>query len=273
MLTDTLCASIAPDGATLLHLRKGWRTRLLDKWQGVCEPVRSQEPWRAGLEQLGGLLKQSGRRLPLTVVLSNRLARYRIVPAPRPFMADKDVEALLRHSFREVYGEAAERWSMRANPLPGRDTVVGCAVDTALLDELKGLCSSLSIPLASAQPDFMTGFNQARKLVRRKAVCFVQIEPGHCVLGLIRDGAWQSINAVAVGTHWHEELPSMVRREMLVAGWEGISPEIVLSAPDRQPRVLLPDASDWVLHYVAPKSASGFVPGKDQPFAMALRGA
>lgn len=273
MLTDTLCASISPNGASLLHMRKGWRPKLLSKWQGACEPARDQEPWHAALDQLGVLLKQSGRRLPLTVVLSNRIVRYRIIPAPRPFMADDDVEALLKHSFREIYGDIADRWVMRVNPFPDGDTVVACAVDAALLDGLKSLCSALSIPLSSIQPDFMAGFNEARKLVRRKAACFVQVEPGHCMLGLARDGAWQSLNAVGIAANWYEELPSMVRREVLLAGWEDVVPEIVMSTHDSRPRTLLPEASDWVLHYVAPKVASGFVPDRDQPFAMALRGA
>lgn len=272
MLTDALHASLTPEGATLVHVRKGLRPRVIGKWQGSGTADQTQEPWREGVRQLGQLLEQSRQHMPLTVVLSNRLVRFRILPAPRPFMAERDREALLKHGFREVYGEASEGWAMRLNPLPDGDTVVACAIDAALLAELKSLCATHALSLRSVQPDFMAGFNQARKLTRGKAACFVQVEAGHCMIGLMRDNAWHSLNAIAISAEWQQELTTVIRREMLLAGWEGREPEIVLSTHDCQPRTLAEHDGSWIVRYVPPKSAGNFVPGRDQSFVMALRG-
>jgi hypothetical protein len=109
--------------------------------------------------------------------------------------------------------------------------------------------------------------------VRSAAACLVQVESGRCVIGLMRDGAWCALNTAAVSAQWLQELPSLIRREMLLAGWSDERPQIILSAHESPPVARLPGEESWPLQHVAPKQVNGYVPAHDMPLGMALSGA
>lgn len=273
MLTDIYCASLAPGQAVLLRVRRGLRPTLVEKRHANCDRVPGAQPWQAELQLLAALLDQSKHRLPLTVVLSNHLVRYRLVPAAPPLMAAKEAMALVKYSFREVYGDIADQWVTRVNPLSAGDAAVACAVDAALLEGLQAVCRQRGLKLRSVLPYLMAGFNPAKRQIRRAATCFVQVESGRCVIGLVQNGTWHALNAAVVPSQWTEELPSLIRREMLLAGWDSERPQIVLCAHEARPISRLPGEDGWPLRHVTPRKMAGYVPLNDMPFAMALSGA
>lgn len=275
-LTDYYCASIAPGSAVLLRMRRGWRPAIVQKSlaNGVVKsPEKSLDsPWLAELGLLEGLLSEARRDLPLSIVISNHYMRYRLVPSPPLSMPSADVQALMQHCFRETYGDVADDWQIRANPMPDRGDVVACAVDKSLMEGLKAAASKSGLRLASAQPYFMSGFNAACRSIGGAAACFVQAEPGRIMLGVMRDKNWLGLRAVSASPQWKEELPAHIEREILLAGWENVSPTVFLHAPEAAQSITLGDTRHWKMSRVFTRPIAGYSPQHDMPYAMALSG-
>jgi hypothetical protein len=210
--------------------------------------------------------------LPLRIVISNHYMRYRLAPAPPLSMRSADVQALMQHCFRETYGDVADGWQIRADPLPDGGDVVACAVDRALMEGLQAAAGKAGLRLVSAQPYFMSGFNAACRRIDGTATCFVQAEPGRIMLGAMRDKNWLGLRAVAATPRWKEELPAHIEREILLAGWEDACPAVFLHAPEAAQATTLWESRHWKLNRVYPQPIAGYSPQHDVPCAMALSG-
>ena len=273
-LTDYYCASIAPGSAALLHMRRGWHPAVMHKSmaQAETEDKAAGSPWLAELGLLEGLLSKARRGLPLSIVISNHYTRYRLVPAPPLSMPSEGVQALMLHCFRETYGDVADGWHIRANPMPDRGDVVACAVDRALMEGLKAAAVKSGLRLTSAQPYFMNGFNVACRSIAGAPACFVQAEPGRIMLGTMRDKSWLGLRALAATPRWQEELPAHIEREILLAGWENLSPAVFLHAPEVTDKITKQDKQRWQLQRVSARSVEGYSAQQDAAYAMALSG-
>lgn len=253
-------------------MRRGWRPAIVRKSLAVGAAKPAGSPWLAELELLEGLLGETRRGLPLGITLSNHYMRYRLVPAPPLAMPGAGVQELVRHCFRETYGDAANDWQIRANLLPDHGDMVACAVDRALLEGLKAAAGKSGLRLASVQPYFMSGFNAACRSIGGAAACFVQVEPGRIMLGAMRDKNWLGLRAVAATPRWKEELPAHIEREILLAGWEIVCPEVFLYAPEAAQSIMPGETPHWKLNRVSTQYIAGYSPQHDVPYAMALSG-
>ncbi|TXT23789.1 MAG: hypothetical protein FD134_1919 [Gallionellaceae bacterium] len=269
-LTEYYCASIAPGRVALLRVRRGWRPAIVGKSLAVGAAKPADFSWQAELGLLAGLLGEARRGLALCVTLSNHYLRYSLVPAHPWSMPVAGAQEMVRHCFREVYGEAADGWQICANPLPDHGDAVACAVDMALVEGLKAAAEKSGLRLASLQPYFMTGFNAARRSIGGAAACFAQVEPGRIVLGTMRDQSWVGLRAVAATPRWNEELAEHIGREILLAGWEDTRPAVFLYAPEAG---LTPgELPGWEPSHILPRNMDGYSPQQDVPYAMALSG-
>lgn len=271
-LTDYYCASIAPGSAALLLMRRGWRPVILKKSCASGVAKAGDSPWLDELGLLEGLLSEVRRGLPLNIIISNHYMRYLLIPAPPLSMPSADVLALMRHCFREIYGDITDDWQIRANPLPDGGDVVACAVDRALMEGLKAAAGKVGLRLVSAQPYFMNGFNAACRSIDGAAACFIQVEPGRIILGIMRNKNWLGLRAVAASPQWQEELPAHIEREILLAGWEGRNPTIFLHAPEVAQSITLEDTQHWKMTRTFTRPIAGYSPQHDVSYAMALSG-
>ena len=271
-LTDYYCASIAPGSATLLLMRHGWRPAVVQKTMARTETRADASPWLAELGLLEGLLGEARRGAPLSITLSNHYLRYRLVPAPPPSMTDTGVQSLIRHCFRETYGDAADGWKIQANPMPGRGDLVACAVDRALMEGLQAAAGKSGLKLVSAQPYFMNGFNAAHRNIGGAATCFVQVEAGRIVMGTMRGKKWLGLRAVTATPRWKEELPAHIQREILLAGWGDTAPDIFLHAPESGQSIDLENMRHWKINLVMTGRIAGHSPKDDSHYALALSG-
>lgn len=271
-LTDYYCASIAPGSAALLLMRRGWHPIVLKKScaSGVAKAEGS--PWQVELGLLEGLLSEARRGLPLNIVISNHYMRYRLIPAPPLSMSGADMQALMQHCFREIYGDAVDNWQIRANPLPDGGDVVACAVDKALMEGLKVAAGKAGLKLVSAQPYFMNGYNATCRLIDSAAACFVQVEPGRMILGIMSNKNWLGLRAVTASPQWQEELPTHIAREILLAGWEDTNPTVFLHAPEASQSVTREDTRLWKMIHTFTRPIAGYSPQHDVSYAMALSG-
>lgn len=271
-LTDYYRASIAPGCATLLHMRRGWRPAVVNKYIARAESRNAATPWLAELGLLESLLSEARRGLPLSITLSNHYLRYRLVPPPPLSMSESAVQALMQHCFRETYGDAVDDWQIHANPIPDHGDVLACAVDKALLEGLKAAAAKSGLRLVSVQPYLMAGFNAACRRIDGTPACFVQVEAGRILLGTLRDKSWLGLRAVTATPNWKEELPAHIEREILLAGWAGIAPTLFLHAPQAAHTSTLEETRRWRLSRVPVQHIAGYTPAQDAPYAMALSG-
>lgn len=273
-LFDRYVASLAIDSVSLVRLKSGLKTKLVEKLHVECAVSSDAHPWLSAVAELERLLMKSQRGLSITIVLSNLFVRYKIIPAMPPLTTSDKIIAVATHCFREAYGDIIDDWLIRVNPLPDGDTLIASAVDAALVRALETLSKKYACKLKSIQPYLMSGFNSIRRQVDTHPSCYVQVEAGRLYIALTRDGAWQSIAGCGVGQDWSQSLASLITREMLLAGWKDVQPIIYFSGlcnpKDEQISESFIKNVSWKTVQATNKAVAGYS-AKNNPFyAMAM---
>lgn len=164
-----------------------WRERIL-----VALELRGVHAVRlkSGERRSAGTLKEAlagWPRADVSIVASNRLVRYVVVPRTAGVSGEAEELALARHHFTRVYGERAREWDVRFS----RQTGLASAVDQSLLAELKeGLKPHR---LVSFQPYLMASFNRLRKRVPRDGAWIVLPEAEATCVALFAKGSWAGV--------------------------------------------------------------------------------
>ncbi len=154
----------------------------------------------------------------VSVVASNRLVRYVVVPRTAGVSGDAEELALARHHFIRVHGERSRDWDVRYS----RETGLASAVDKGLLDELRG--SLKPHRLVSLQPYLMAAFNRLRARVPKEGAWIVLPEAEATCVALYANGSWAG---VAVNRAGSEE--SLERERMRMGSAR--APRTVLAPP------------------------------------------
>lgn len=127
-------------------------------------------------------------RCRLTVVLSNRLVRYLVVPWNDALDGEAEEQAYLRHHFARVHGERARSWVFRWSD------GLASAVDRAVLEALQGaLPRSAEAKLVSIQPELMAAFNRARGAVPPEGAWLVLADEERACVALHARGKWLAV--------------------------------------------------------------------------------
>ena len=154
----------------------------------------------------------------VSVVASNRLVRYVVVPRTAGVSGEAEQLALARHHFIRVHGERSRDWDVRYS----RETGLASAVDKGLLDELReGLKPHR---LVSLQPYLMAAFNRLRARVPKEGAWIVLPEAEATCVALYANGSWAG---VAVDRAGAEE--SLERERMRMGSAR--APRAVLTPP------------------------------------------
>ena len=156
-------------------------------------------------------------RADVSIVASNRLVRYVVVPPTAGVSGEAEELALARHHFTRVYGERAREWDVRFSKLG-----LASAVDHALIDALKEDLKPHR--LVSFQPYLMASFNRLRKRVPRGGAWIVLPEPEATCVALFAKGAWAG---VSVSRATSDE--ALERERVRMGGAH--APRTVLTAP------------------------------------------
>lgn len=273
-LFDQYVASLALDSVSLVRLKSGFKTKLVEKLHMECAVSSHAQPWLSAVAELEKLLMKAQRGLPITIVLSNQFVRYNIIPAMPPLTASDKIITVATHCFRETYGDIVDDWLIRVNPLPDGDTLIASAVDAALVLALETLSKKYACKLKSIQPYLMSGFNSIRRQVNTHPSCYVQVEAGRIYIALTRDGTWQSIAGCGVAADWSQSLASLITREMLLAGWKDVQPTVYFSGlcnpKDLQIAELFIKNVSWKTVQASNKAIAGYSAKNDQFYAMAM---
>lgn len=197
--------SLEPGAVHAVRLRSGEKRAVAAPWQDALKDILAG--WEPG---------------DVTIVASNRLVRYVVVPRSREVSAGDEAEALARHHFARVHGERARRWHVRYAPVGG----LASAVDLSLLEGLRELFAQRKrLRLASLQPYLMAAFNRWRARIPREGAWLVLHETGASCVALYERGAWTGVS-VRRGSAAAEAL---VERERLRMGGAGTPKTLLVS--------------------------------------------
>ncbi len=206
--------SIEVDRVELLEV-SGWSKRTLHQEALDC-PVMMVEGFGQLLELAKQLLEKYGKSSSCHIVLSNSFVRQLIIPDVDLSLSDKELEVLAKHCFLETYGQKADAWRVKVDAIHH----VACAIDTALIEGLRAICKDYDCQLKSIQSYLVSAFNQIHHLLGKQLNCLVQVEKSRLTVVLLEGPRWLRLSSVQYEGDWSQQLPSIIRREVMLSGLE-----------------------------------------------------
>lgn len=218
-----LRAVVAPGAVTLLRTQGLFKRVVSDAAVfEVDAGAEGAKPWEPAVATLKAALLKLGRRgEPLTVVLSNHFSHYILLPALPSLASSEEDDAYARHTFREVYGEAASAWTVRVSGDAPQTARVAGAMEDGLLAALQRVARENGVRLDSVQPFLMTAYNAFASELSRRTAWFALYEPGRVCISLCSRQGLHSVRGCPAGETWRTELPLLLDREARLQELEG----------------------------------------------------
>ena len=269
---DRLGVALYPDRVLLVRTSRGMRP--LVKHKDIIElvPAEGAPQWQPALDALARQVAAGAMQgAEVTVVLSSHFAHYTAFPRSDVLASPAEEEAFARHCFARVHGDLAEGWRIKVNPASERGARLACGVEAALIEALEKVMAPLGGRYRSLQPHLMASFNRWRTRLGKRPGWFVVAEPNLLCIALIRDGGWQSVRTIRVGSRWPVELPGALIREECLVDSDVDCDDVYVFAPDG-PDPLVLDAGKWRFTSLLPTLLPRMAAGADAPFSVALAG-
>jgi hypothetical protein len=196
---ERLRIGLAPERVDVARLAPRFGRGAAIEHSVACAPRAGQPPWQAALDALDALLTELGSpKAAVAVVLSNHWARYAVLPWQPELLRPAEIEQLARLRFEQTLGPAAAGWTIRTRDGGYGAAHVACAVDSALIDELRTRLAAHGLRLASVQPLLMAAYNEERRGFNG-ASAFAIVERGRVCVSLLNRGRWVEITSRRAG--------------------------------------------------------------------------
>lgn len=232
-LSESIRIGLCPDRVLFARYSRGLRPRLLEKETLSVDAGIAEEPWRAAIAALPKPLEaHAPRTADATVVLSNHFVRYALLGANDRLSNRDEWLEYASHHFEKTYGARARDWDIQISESGTAHPRLASAIDKALLAAAAAVFENGRVRLRSVQPYLTIAFNRALPCMRQSSFWFVVEEPGRLLLGLVREGLWQSVRARQTNARWCEELPQMVERESALLASGAPCRDVLVSALD-----------------------------------------
>jgi hypothetical protein len=191
-MASALRLSVAPHMVALVRLA-GWHKRAVAAhWLAVAPPAPGRTPWSAAIEALPELFGQAGaRKGRVSVVLSNQLVRYVVVPAGEALVTDAERTDYARARLAQIHGESARAWDVRIGREPANCSRLAAAVDAGLVEGLRRALEARALRLAECRPALTAMVDAMRKRISAQA-WIVAAEAKRLIVARISDGQWAS---------------------------------------------------------------------------------
>ncbi len=229
---DQVRIGVAPDRLIVAGYQRGVNPRLVRKDIIEVQPQDAAPGWQAAIDALPEALAPSRARKPeVSIVLSNCLVRYALVPWDSTLRTEADWLAIARHRLVAVHGPAAEHWELRVTETVRMGALIACGVEVALLDAVQARVAEARAILHSVQPYLIAAFNRIRNKIGLDTCWLVIEEPGCLMLALIRAGHWMSIRFRHVDANWRAAFQEILERESSLLALEEPCTRVVLYTP------------------------------------------
>jgi hypothetical protein len=220
----------------------GYKTEVYARKVVDCEmPSDGEMPWQQSIRTLEMTLPSFiGFKPEVNVTLSNQFVQYLLVPWIDK-MSDEEELVFAQQCFREIYGDAADSWSVRVSPGRAGIASLACAIDTRLLEALRGSLEEMGLDIKSIQPHLMEAFNSCHSTLEGRNAWVALLEPGSLCLGLLRMGQLAWIRKLPIGDAWSNELSGILQREAYLADTGTEVNEVLLWSPHLEELDIQPD--------------------------------
>ena len=235
LFPDRLLLSLEPHALAAVRLSGGPRPKVLARQRFEADPAYGQEPWHGVLEALKREARAWGTtRTRVEAILSNHFVRYAIV-APQDSASDAELVALASFQFVKIHGERAKAWEVRVSRSRSAPQLA-CAIDAALLAELKACFAAGKARLVSAQPLLMSAFNRWRARIPEDGAWLALGEADRACLALVGTSGWRALHNArgrAEAGDWNE----LIARDAKRASGDPV-PRLVLLRAAARPDLL-----------------------------------
>lgn len=231
---DELQVTLARDRIGFLRLG-GWRRKIIARGSQLLEA--GADPWAAAIAALRRIIAESaGRRLNVSVILSDDFVRYRLLPWNDGIKDESEWLALARHEFTKSHGPAAREWVVCSCATGAHAPRLAVAIHARLLSAIRSACEAPRVRLASIQPFFIAFFNRYPGKRDRLSAWIVTEELERIVFGLIENGNWRMLRSRRQVTGSAEALAELLERESALANIEKPCERVRLCSevPDRK---------------------------------------
>lgn len=229
--SERISLGFCPDRIGVVRRKAGWKNRKQPPEQGVIDvpQATTTEGWQPGLDIVGRWLEEYAiTNVSAALTLSNRFARFALVPWSSQVNRSEEETALTRARFESQYGDMTG-WTVRLDPGRYGEARIACAMETELLDSLRSLFAAHRITCHTVQPYFIASWNRWCRQFGKTDGLFAIVESQMVVMASIRAGCWQSVRAVH-GTEDAQSLHVLLERETLLQGFTGM-PQTRIYAP------------------------------------------
>lgn len=225
-----LYIAISPERISMLRLGRGFRPKLLAKHDEAIGNAGGQASWQATLERLDAILSQpEWQNATVNVVLSNRRVNCAAIPFDAQLKDKSAQEAFARYSLTQTFGPAAAQWDLRIRRGKAGTPWLVCAVDKALLQQIRQICTAHKLKLGLIAPYLVSVFNRHQKVIKPEPAWLVINEPGYSLFALMRDKEFVTLNGVCHDSI--RELPLLLDRENLASPLAESCKSVYLHAP------------------------------------------
>jgi len=235
---DEVRITFAAGEVRLRRMQRGLRARCVAE---ATHAIGSTSDWRIALATLDSALAAgTWNGAGVRVVMSNRLARYAIVPWSDTLTRDAEHLAHARICLADAYGNTGSDWHVCSSDAAPGDARVACALPAALLTGLRAIFAVHRMPVLSVQPALIDAYNRCRHLLPATACWFVNIEPSMLVAARLAPKGWQSVYSARISADWSTELLRL-RMFAKLAAQNSDDARVYVDAPKRLRLAAAPD--------------------------------
>jgi hypothetical protein len=232
--TERLSVALCPQQIGIELGGATWRRKAsLQTTINATPSIEGVPIWQNAINFLASWLKeQQLRRATMSLVLSNRFVRFTLMPWSSAVSTASEEAELALAAFESRYGDMTG-WAIQLDSASYGKTRIACAVDMALIDSVRRLCTLQNIACHAIQPAFVAGWNHLQHEMKQsranKGGIFAMAESNTLVMAIHNAGTWHSLRSISVHAD-RNLLPSLIERETLLQGFAK-SPPAWLSIP------------------------------------------
>ncbi|MFT3848698.1 MAG: hypothetical protein QM739_08445 [Propionivibrio sp.] len=193
------------------------------RYGGVQPPLHTEtfdkgtgNAWEHAAQHLSAWLEEnrslSGQSA--TIILSNRLTRFCIVPWANTVQRDDETYALAVACFESQYGDMSD-WTIRIDDGGFGYPRFACAIQTDLLATLRSIVQTYGLRCRRIEPFFLTCWNRYFKQIEGDEAIFAVEEADALIIATFMQDRWRSIRTVHGPRHL-EDMALVLKREALL---------------------------------------------------------
>lgn len=199
-----------------------------------------------GVDEFVACFRSLLAQLPVTAaqikcVLSNRLARFSMLPWSSAMLTSRSAERYAHDHMSASFGDAASNVAVRLESAPYGTPRLACAVPRPLLEGLGEAIKETGSTLSSLKPLLVAAVDRSAAKISSRATVVGTLEHGVFHYALAKDARWVQVSSESLSGDGTNDLRVAVRRIEIRNPWLNVCEPMMLldaNADGRSARVL-----------------------------------